>query len=158
MFPKQRNDMIEVLNALAGEVKMQVARMMPKEDQTEGDILILIVAKSGRIRESLQALLQIMPRLKVVGVTSHSFSALQMLAQYKPSLILLDVALPDDGAWLLLKEIQRTQPQTPCLFLVNSIEQQRMARVAGANAALIKGFEAMELIATIEELLPHYSP
>jgi DNA-binding NarL/FixJ family response regulator len=157
MFPGCKNDMIEALHILTDEVKVRVARMTPKEDQNEGDVLTLIVAKPGRIRDSLQAVLQLIPRLKVVGVTSHNFLALQILAQYKPALILLDVDVPDEGAWVLLKEMQRTRPQTPCLFFVNSIEQQRMARIAGANAALLKGFEAMELIATIEELLPHYS-
>jgi CheY-like chemotaxis protein len=75
-----------------------------------------------------------------------------MLAQYKPSLILLDVDLPDEGAWILLEELQRTRPQIPCLFLVNSIEQQQRARLAGAKAVLLKGFEAMELVAMIEKV------
>jgi DNA-binding NarL/FixJ family response regulator len=128
--------------------------MTLKEYQIEGDVLILIVAKPGRIRDSLQAMLQVMPRLKVVGVTSHSFSALQMLAQHNPTLVLLDVDLPGDGAWALLKEIQGTRLQTFCLFLVNSIEQQRLAKTAGANATLLKGFEALELFAIIEKLPP----
>jgi DNA-binding NarL/FixJ family response regulator len=152
MFFTRRNDMIDVSKLSGDEVNVQKAMRIPKEHQAEGDVLILIVAKPGRIRDSLQALLQLMPRLKVVGVTSHSFSALQMLAQYKPSLILLDVDLPDEGAWILLEELQRTRPQIPCLFLVNSIEQQQRARLAGAKAVLLKGFEAMELVAMIEKV------
>ncbi|HXW00130.1 MAG TPA: response regulator [Anaerolineae bacterium] len=128
----------------------------PTEQSLEGDPLILIIAKPGRIRNGLQALLQIIPRLKVVGIASHSFMAMQMLAQYKPTLALLDVDLPDNQAWVLLKEIQLKQPQTRCLLFVNSIEQQRAARIAGANAALLKGFEALELFTTIEKLLPPY--
>ncbi|MCK6624658.1 MAG: response regulator [Anaerolineae bacterium] len=132
--------------------------MPPQEYQAEGDVLILIVAKPGRIRNSLQALLQIIPRLKVAGIASHTFLALQMLSQYQPALVLLDVDLPDNQAWVLLQEIQRKQPQTRCLLFVNSIEQQRAARVVGADAALLKGFETMELFTTIEKLLPPCNP
>lgn len=133
---------------------METAKMAAKECKVEKDNLVLIVAKAGRIRNSLQVLLQIMPRLKVVGVTSHACSATQLLAQYKPALVLLDVDLPDNGAWGLLQQIQSEHGQTRSLVFANSIEQQRTARSAGANAALLKGFEVLELFTTIEKLIP----
>jgi DNA-binding NarL/FixJ family response regulator len=139
--------------SLTAEVNVQKAITTAKEQQFEGDSLVLIVAKPGRIRNSLQALLQIMPRLKVAGIASHTFLALQMLSQYQPALVLLDVDLPDNQAWVLLQQIQLKQPQTRCLLLVNSIEQQRRARGVRADAALLKGFETMELFTTIEKLL-----
>lgn len=128
--------------------------MTPKEYQLERAALVLVVVKPGRIRNSLQALLQLMPQLKVAGITAHNFSFMQLLAQYNPALVLLDVDLPDNQAWYLLKQIQLKQPQTRCLLFVNCIEQQRTARSAGASATLLKGFEAMELFKTIEKLLP----
>lgn len=136
---------------------MERARMAPQEDQVEDDALVLIVAKPGRIRNSLQALLQVMPRLKVAGVTSHSFSATQLLVQYKPALVLLDIDLPDNQAWVLLKQMQLKQLQTRSLVFANSIEQQHAARSAGANATLLKGFEVLELFTTIEKLIPYAS-
>jgi DNA-binding NarL/FixJ family response regulator len=126
--------------------------MAPKEHQPEDNALVLVVARPGRIRDSLQALLHIVPQLKVAMAT-HSFLAVQMMVQYNPALILLDVDLPDDQAWDLLKQIQLKRPQTRCLFLVNSIQQQRAATAAGAHAALLKGFGAAELFTTIEKLL-----
>ena len=146
--------MIGLLNVATEEINVEIAMITPEEHQAEGDTLVLIVAKPGRIRNSLEALLQIMPRLKVAGVTCHSFSAMQMLAQYNPTLLLLDVDLSDNHAWVLLKQIQLKQLQTRCLLFVNSIEQQHAAKSAGANAALLKGFEAVELFTTIEKLVP----
>src|SRR6185503_10895227 len=130
---------------------MAITIMTSTEYPPENDALVLVVAKPGRMRDSLRALLQIIPHLRVAGVANHGFSAMQMVTQYNPALILLDVDLPDNQAWVLLKQIQLKQLQTRCLFFVNSIEQQRAARVAGANAALLKGFEAMELFTTIEK-------
>ncbi|MBI1878194.1 MAG: hypothetical protein HYR94_08210 [Chloroflexi bacterium] len=75
--------------------------MRSNERQSEGDTLVLVVAKPGRIRNSLQALVQIMPRLKVAGVATHCFSAMQMMTQYNPALVLLDVDLPDNLEKLL---------------------------------------------------------
>ena len=124
-------------------------------DESEGDTSILVVAKPGRLRDSLQVLLQLMPQLKVAGIASHSFLAMPMLARYHPALVLLDADLPDDQAWILLRQMQLAQPQARCLFLANSIEQQRAAGAAGASATLLKGFEAIELFTTIEKLLPH---
>jgi DNA-binding NarL/FixJ family response regulator len=131
---------------------LDIAVMIPKEHQPEDNALVLVVARPSRIRDSLQALLHIVPQLKVAMAT-HSFLAVQMMAQYNPALILLDVDLPDDQVWDLLKQIQLTRPQTRCLFLVNSIQQQQAARAAGAHAALLKGFGTAELFTTIEKLL-----
>jgi len=152
----QRGDMIRLLNLVVQEINWEITMMTLEEHPLERDPLVLVVAKPGRIRHSLQALLQIMPRLKV-AIATHSFLAMQMMAQYNPALVLLDVDLPDDQAWDLLKQMQLTRPQTRCLFLVNSIQQQRAARAAGAHAALLKGFGAAELFTTIEKLLLHYS-
>jgi DNA-binding NarL/FixJ family response regulator len=149
--------MIVLFRILAKEINGETVRMTSKEHGVEGDALVLIVAKPGRIRNSLQALLQVMPRLKVAGITSHSYSTMPLLTQYNPALVLLDVDLPDNQAWILLKEIQLKRLQSRCLLFVNSIEQQRAAKSAGANAALLKGFEVMELVTTIEKLLPQYN-
>lgn len=136
---------------------METARIVPEAPQVQDDKLVLIVAKPGRIRNSLQALVQIMPRLKVAGVTGHYFSATQLLDQYRPALVLLDVDLPDNQTWVLLKQIQLKQLPTHTLVFANSIEQQQTARSAGANATLLKGFGFLELVTTIDRLIRPYS-
>src|SRR5262245_23738635 len=110
--------------------------MMPKECQAEGNALVIVVAKPGRMRNSLQALLQIMPRLKVVDLASDNTSAIQLLTHHNLDLVILDIDLPDNQAWVLLAQIQRVRPHTRCLFFVDSIEQRRAAKIAGADAAL----------------------
>ena len=152
MIAGQKGDMIGLLNLVIREINWEITMMTLEEHPLERDPLVLVVARPGRIRDSLQALLHIVPRLKV-AIATHSFLAMQMMAQYNPALILLDVDLPDDQVWDLLKQIQLTRPQTRCLFLVNSIQQQQAARAAGAHAALLKGFGAAELFTTIEKLL-----
>jgi DNA-binding NarL/FixJ family response regulator len=128
--------------------------MVPKECQSEGNALVIVVAKPGRMRNSLQTLLQLMPRLKIADLASDNTSAMEMLTQYNPALVILDIDLPDNQAWVLLAQMQRTRPQTRSLFFVDSLEQRRAAKIAGADAALLKGFGTMELFTTLEKLLP----
>ena len=128
--------------------------MKSYEQRSAGEALVLVIAKPGRIGNSLQVLVNSMPGLKVVGLATNYISAMHMMIHYHPALVLLDGDLPDNQAWAVLQQMQLKQPRTPCLFFVSSIQQQRAARAAGARAALLKGFEAAELFSTIETLLP----
>lgn len=135
---------------------MEFAEVTPQGDQADPNINVLVVAKPGRIRNSLQALLRIMPRLRMTDLASDDVSAMQIVAQYNPALIIMDVDLPECQAWILLAQLKQTQPQIRCLFFVNSIEQRHTAQIAGADAILLKGFGTLELFTTIEQLIPHY--
>jgi DNA-binding NarL/FixJ family response regulator len=44
-------------------------------------------------------------------------------------------------------------PQAECIFLANDVQQHQAAEAAGADAALLKGFPAARLVATIVRLL-----
>jgi DNA-binding NarL/FixJ family response regulator len=136
---------------------MEAVAMTPKNQRDEGKANVLVVAKPGRMRNSLQTLLQIMPRLKVADLASDKSSAMQILTRYNPALVILDVNLPDCQTWVLLAQIQQTRPQTRCLLFVDSIEQRRAAKLAGADAVLLKGFGTGELFTTIEQLLALYN-
>src|SRR5688572_18744923 len=116
-------------------------------DMTEKESL-LIVAAPGRLRDSLEALLKTLSWLHIVEPVDNKLSALEIMSQYQPKLILLD-----DETWSLLKSIKTLYPQVHCLALVNGLQQQQAAKSAGADITLLKGFVASELFAAIEKLL-----
>lgn len=132
---------------------METRFITSKETPSENKVFALVVAKPGRIRSSLQAVLQVMPQLCGADLVSDETSAIEIVTKYRPALVILDVDLPDNQAWILLAQIQHIRPQTRCLFFVNSIEQRRAAKLAGADAALLKGFGTRELFSTVEVLL-----
>jgi DNA-binding NarL/FixJ family response regulator len=107
------------------------------------DVLILVAAKPGVLRDGFQAVLAAIPRTKVIDPVDNSASALRAVAEHQPALILLDTNLPDYQVWTLLEQI-KTQQQT--------------AQAADADGVLIKGCSAREFYATINKLLPQHDP
>jgi DNA-binding NarL/FixJ family response regulator len=114
---------------------------------------ILIVARPGRLRDALRALLATLPQLEIVGQADNGFSALKLVAERRPSLILLDTTLLDDEVKALVSQVKANWPQTRCLVLADNSRQQQVAKSAGADEVLLKGYPAANLLTNIEKLL-----
>lgn len=114
---------------------------------------VLIVARPGRMREGLRALLRMIPQLELVGQVDQGSAALERVTQAHPALVLLDSSLPFAEMELVLRHIKAEWPQTRCLVVADTIQQQGLAQVAGADGVLLKGFAAETLFTTIEEVL-----
>lgn len=124
-----------------------------KNDALKDDEPVLIVARPGRIRDSLKILLNLISRIRVIGQADDRLSALAMIKGYYPKLVLLDMSLPETQSLNLLRWIKTEHPQTQCIVFVDNIRQQQLARNAGASAVLLKGFAIAELWLTIEKSL-----
>ena len=115
-------------------------------------LLTLIAARPGRMRDSLQILLETMPGV-VTDRADDGAAALNMVLEQQPLVVLLDTNLPGQQGWGVLEQIKAQQPQTHCLVLADSVRQWQTAWAAGADGVLLKGFSTAELFATIEKML-----
>jgi DNA-binding NarL/FixJ family response regulator len=113
----------------------------------------LIVARPGRMRNGLRALLRTIPRIEIVGQVDQGSAALGMVTLERSALVLLDSSLPFEEMRMALKQIKAEWPQTRCIVLVDNLQQQGMAQAAGADGVLLKGFAAETLFMTIDEVL-----
>ncbi len=113
----------------------------------------LIVARPGRLRDALNALLTTIPRLEIVGQADDDSSALKMVTQRRPTLILLDSTLPGEEVEVVLAQIKANWPQTRCIVLADNSQQQQVAKIAGADEVVVKGYPTEHLLASIEKLL-----
>jgi DNA-binding NarL/FixJ family response regulator len=104
------------------------------------------------MRDSLSVLLCSAFRSAVVVLADDSLAACQIVSEQRPAVVLLDTNLPG-GLSLVLKRIRSNGSQGRCLVLADNIEQQGEARLAGADATLLKGFSAVELYEVVEQLL-----
>ena len=118
----------------------------------------LIVARPGRMRDGLRALLRATPRLELVGQADSSSSALTMVRDSQPSLILLDCNLPGDEVQSVLEQMKLRSPATRCVVLAKDAQQQWVAKAAGADSVLLAGFPVTKFFAVIEELLASGEP
>ena len=127
--------------------------MKDLETMIKSRALTLIVARSGRVRDGLEALLTTIPQIEIVGQVDDVPWALRMITEHRPALVLLDFNLLDGQVETVLRQIQAARPGTRCTVLVDNAQQEQAAKAAGADGVLIKGFPAAALFATVERLL-----
>ena len=54
----------------------------------------------------------------------------------------------------MLAQIKAECPQTRCVVLADQARQERLAKMAGADVVVLKGYPASKLVATIKDMLP----
>jgi DNA-binding NarL/FixJ family response regulator len=132
--------------------------MIRENSKFAGSKSALIVALPDRLRDSLKVLLTTLPGIRFIDQVDNGASAFRLIMQDRPGLVVIDANLPDNQTWILIKLTKLKQPQSRCIVLVDTLEQQQLATKVGADAALLKGFAVSELLVTIERLLlPHSS-
>jgi DNA-binding response OmpR family regulator len=87
-------------------------------------------------------------------VATDAASALQMLDEHRPDLVLLDIRLGNDDGLELLKSVRRSS-EVPVIMLssLNSEEDVERALDSGADDYVTKPFAFRELVARIRALL-----
>jgi DNA-binding NarL/FixJ family response regulator len=113
----------------------------------------LIIAPPGRLRDSLQVLLQASNSLAPAGQADDACSGLLMVAEYRPALVLLDTHLPGDDAWQVLEHLKHNYPQIRCFVLAHSFDQERRAQETGADAVFLAGFSAETFFEAIKSIV-----
>ncbi len=121
----------------------------------EDQFTAFVVARSGRMRDGLIALLRAIPEIGAVEQLGDDAAVLASVPDHRQALILLDASLMNQEVWTLMKQCKSRQSQDhcKCLVLVDNSFQQRMALAAGADGVLLAGFPAAEFFATVENLL-----
>jgi len=112
-------------------------------------ILALIIAAPSPLQDGLLALMTTADQISAVFVAEEAFLALRMIKDHRPKLVLLDIHLLE--AQMVLKRIKSQWPETTCIVLVDSVEQER--EVKEADAVFLEGFSPSLLLETIIKLL-----
>jgi DNA-binding NarL/FixJ family response regulator len=115
--------------------------------------LILVVAKPGRLREALCALLKATFWPELISPVDDGPAALKSVVEHNPTLVLLDSHWPDDEVRVMVGQIKTERPETRCLVLADTVEQLQVAKSAGADEALPKGFPTMSLLSVVNKLM-----
>lgn len=113
----------------------------------------MLVAKPGPLRDSLRALVSAIPFTDTFVVESAT-AALDDLQRCHPALVVVDLDRTDAGLWRLLGALSKQEPPVHHIFLVDTVEEQRLVLSSGAKVALLKGFSASRLHRVIKSLLP----
>ncbi len=115
--------------------------------------MIYIVEDNDDIREL------IVSYLEIEGYKTHSFNKIEGVMESfvfkQPSLVILDVMLPDGNGFSLAKLIAKKYPETPFLFLTaRESESDRITGLElGADDYIVKPFSPKELVLRVNTIL-----
>jgi CheY-like chemotaxis protein len=86
--------------------------------------------------------------------------ALELMAQERPDLVLLDWSMPRRAGADVLDEIKQRHPALPVVVLTAEHQppHRALAEALGVDVFLTKPFSPIELLDTVERLLPERGP
>jgi DNA-binding NarL/FixJ family response regulator len=77
-------------------------------------------------------------QVAVTGSAGDGLSALSMVREEQPALLVVDSNLLEDEVLLLLKEVKGAWPEVCCLVLVQTTARKNRALAAGADAVMLR--------------------
>ena len=127
---------------------------MDSPDPSQSKPFVLIVDDDGPIRNLVR---QVLKRIGLDAVEARDGAeAVDMLATFAPSLVVLDLMMPKMNGWEVLEFMRREGKidATPVIVLT-AVGSQRTENLPelGVRAVLNKPFEIQDLIATAKRIL-----
>ena len=112
---------------------------------------LLIACPKELIRAGLRAMLAGSP-VKIVGEAVDAPSTLTLAKKHKPTVMLLDAAIPGGDAFELVTKLAKPLPATKFVFVteIDNPTYMARARAVGAANCLLMGFSQRELVTAIE--------
>ncbi len=119
------------------------------------NIRILLVDDHPLVRESLKLIIQQQPDLNVCGEADNGSQALELVAETKPHLVILDLTLKDSHGLELIKNLSDSYPKV--LSLVFSMHEETLhaerAIRAGARGYVAKEEPPATILLAIRKVL-----
>ena len=118
-------------------------------------IRVLIADDHPLLRSGLKQVLAQEPDVAVLGEAENSQEVLELLAEKKWDVVLLDIAMPGRSGLDVLHEIRNQHPSLPVLILTVHAEEQFAVRAikAGASGYLTKSEAPAELVRAIRRVV-----
>jgi DNA-binding NarL/FixJ family response regulator len=112
-------------------------------------IKLIIADDNPRARHGLRAILAAHPELEVVGEASRGDEALALAETLRPDVAIMDVRMPLMDGIQAARAIKHRWAHIRVVLISIYAEYQTEARSIGADAFLVKGCPAEELIAAV---------
>jgi DNA-binding NarL/FixJ family response regulator len=117
-------------------------------------MLTLIVARSDAMQQALTTVLSSIPEIEIVGAADDSPSALEMARVHHPVLIMVDDNFPEGEVLELIRQLKQDWPQTEIIVLADGTQQKQALLAAGADAVLLRGIPAEQIMDVINNIHP----
>jgi DNA-binding NarL/FixJ family response regulator len=113
---------------------------------------ILLVDDHEVVRLGLRALLERHNQFEVVAEAGTARDAIELVAQYSPDVVVMDIRLPGGSGIEACEEISEKYPDTKVIMLTSYAEDEMLfsAIRAGASGYVLKQIEGEGLVRAIE--------
>lgn len=114
-------------------------------------VTIVIVDDHPVVRDGLNAMLSVEPDMQVIGEAGTGGDALSLLKTLRPSVVLMDLLLPDIGGAEVIKRVCSTCSDISFIVLTTVAGDEEIYRAleAGARGYLFKDMARKELLQAI---------
>ena len=91
------------------------------------------------------------PDFSIIGETSSCAEAMQMVAELKPDVMVIDLEMPQGGGFILAEKMRSNSPDTAVILLSihDDLNTCAEARNAGVAALVCKNMPTKTLFSTI---------
>jgi two-component system response regulator NreC len=120
----------------------------------EAAISVLLVDDHALVRRGFRRMLEDDPGIRVVGEASDGHDAVEAAATLRPSVVVMDFALPSMNGAVATRQILKANPETAVLILSMHSEPAyvRTCLEAGARGYLLKNAMDLELVAAVKQV------
>jgi len=118
-------------------------------------IRVLLADDHPVVRVGLRNMLQVDPKIQVVGEAKDGVEALEMAHKLRPDILLLDLAMPNVAGMDALREMTATSLNTRTVVLTGLIDKQQVleALQLGARGVVLKDAIVEHLTACIHAVM-----
>lgn len=117
-------------------------------------VAIVLAEDHAIVREGLRALLEIAPEFDVVGEASTGREAVEMAARLRPTVVVMDIAMPILNGFEATRQILLAAPEVKVLVLSAHSDDEYVERMAsvGASGYVVKQNSGDALVHAIKEI------
>jgi DNA-binding NarL/FixJ family response regulator len=123
-------------------------------------IRVLLADDHKLVRAGLASLLDSTDDMSVVGEAENGSCALELAAELRPDVILMDLSMPVMDGVQATRELMRSQPENIVVVLTSFSDQARVSDAlrAGAVGYLLKDSDPRDLLAAVRSAAQGHAP